>query len=720
MKHAVIISWHAAPNLVAMPNQDRMLLFWAEPLAETLLAEGWRVTLLVPLAEAAPAEPMGTPLARGCEALGMGVAFASGADWLARAVAVDGALESLAPDAIHAPEREAVLAVALSRRAAGLAHQAATITLHARGPTLFRLEEESRFLRDAETLAIDEAERQAMRLADQVVTTSADVAAFIAARGPAPAVTCTEPAPAAQPAVPGGIQEQVIPLPLCSEAGLEFAVAALARAAARAPFPLPVTFLGEPGRVTLGDAAQALLPLSAKPGHIDWRILPAGGFATIRRVLSRPGVAVFIGANRAAPAELLALCGATGVPVLANSSLVTQAAARRWPGMVHLLPRAERAVSALLAKLPVLPAQVLPAQVPPPPAPFAAVVQRAPPAPTAAGLTVFAPATPAMLASLAAQTSDDHATALLPMAGAPAALPPGATQVLGTLPDALAACTTRFAVLTGDARRLHPRALAALSAMALACGAAAITAWDSATRPIGGAEDLALLQPGNSLGHVLLLDLPALRAAGGESLRAAGTPAMARALMRDTGGITALHAVLADADAPPAPPPRPMDMLTAPLAGATRLALGFAEVLKGDELASANRGTTHYFKLLGRRLDGLGAHHAARDAWAQYLALHTEDGEAQDRHATLCMQLESRLPDVPALAEFVGRYGIGVLSELPDAAWAAVERRRQESGAHAALAMLAALAPVLATHARYPRILATLRGHLPAAVQVRA
>ena len=682
MKHAVILSWHVAPDLRAMPGQERMLAFWAETLAESLLGQGWRVTLLLPL-EATPPLPHETPLGRALARQGIGLEFAAGTDRLARACAVDAALAALSPDAVHAPERLGLLGVALSRRAAGLAHQGMAMTLHARGPLMFRLEEEGRFLDEPEALVVDACERQAMRLADAVITANPDIGAWIAAREDAPDVTLTEAAlPDIQPIPPGPPRELVIPLPLCGEAGLEFAVAALARAAARQPLGLPVTFLGEPGTVTLGDAAQALLPLSARPGRIAWRVQPAASWTETRAALHRPGVVVLCPARRAAPPELLAFCAAAGLPVLATRSLTAEAAARRFT-QTHLLTRAERPAAAVLARLPQLP----PIETPPeaPPAPPARAPR--PAVPADASLTVFAPATAAMRASLAAQDLPG-----IIIADAPAT-------------EGLAQCRTRFAVLTGAATRLAPEALRALRQMALATGAAGVTAWDSASRPLGGGADIALLRPALLRGHLLLLDLAALRAAGA---KAHGGPGMAAELAAQPGGILALHATLAEATAPP-PPPCPASLpLPAPLRGAQRLALHIAQAVPPDELDIANRGTTHHFKLLGRRLDALGAEEAARDAWAHYLALDADDGEAQDRHAALCLRLDGRLSDSRALLAFARGHGAHTLPAAAHEALAAARRRGVDGWG-----LLVALAPLLVTHPLFPQTLAEARRRLP-------
>ncbi len=708
-RHAVVVSWHATPD---PRDADPMLGLWAEPLAAALAAAGWRVTRLVPVAALPPGAPP------------PGTLYAAGASLPERAGALADALALLAPQVVHAPERRGLLAAMLSRRAAGLGHGATRVVLHARGPLFMRLAEAARFIPGPEALVEDALERQAMCLADALVTACPAVAAALPGARLVAALH-----PQVLPVAQAAPRELVFPLPFTSEAGLEFAVAALARART----PLPVLFLGEPGAVTAGDAARVLAGLG--PG-VDWRIEAAGAAQALQSVAA-PGRVALCTAQAAPPPELAACCAAAGVPLLLTDSPAAREAAARWPGTVRLLPRAERAAAAVLSRLPQLPAAAvarpMPALPPPPfdvpgrPATLAAALIEETEAPV---LTLFAPCTPGIAASLSGQTLAAFATVLgqaagtsghAACAGGPAAggaggepatgnsggwpeaeaLPPGTprrpiARLAAPLPEALAGCATRYAVLAG-ADALHPEALRALLRFARATGAPAITAWDSATRPSGGDAAMALLCPQALLGHLVLLDLPALRASGGQSLAAAGTPRFAAVLAAEAGGVAAgvaaLGATLATAAAPPAwAPMAAPGLLPSPLAGVARLALFEAAAPPACEdalhaaLAAAPRGGGDHFKLLGRLLERHGAAAAALDAWQAALALMPDDAEAIDATATLGLVLHGRLPRHPP-AGAAPRFAAALLEQAA--------RSLDDADAPRAQALLAALLAAL-------------------------
>ncbi|MCS6890231.1 MAG: glycosyltransferase [Rhodovarius sp.] len=622
MKPAVVVSWHVAPGLDAMPGQDRMLLFWADPLLHALAEAGHRPLLLLPLSAAPPLPPEATALGRRLARRGIALAFAVGASEEERAEAIAEALERLDPAVIHAPERLGLMLVHLSRRAAGLARSDAPVVLHARGPLLFQREEQARFLSDPAEFMAEEREIQSLALADAVITACPAVAAWMAAHPAMPEPRLVAPLgwPAA-PLPPAPPRELLFPFPLASEAGLEFAIAALARARPR----LPITFLGEPGGLTLGHAAQALATL---PAELAWQIAPAQDLPGIARRLLRPGAIALCTAPRAAPPELLALCAAAGVPVLATDSPPVRAAAARWPGVVHILPRQERGFAAALRALPSLPAA---------PAPQA-------PAPALAPPPLLPPA------RRPAQTAPDPASVSLLAGGDPAA--------------ALATCRTRFALLTGQAERLADGALPALLRFQAATGAAAVTAWDSATRPLGGDAALALLCPGRSAGHLLLLDLVALRRAAPACLALAGSPQFLPKLLAAIGRLPVLCAVLAEAAAaPPAPALPGAELLPPRLAGVRTLALQALQPRQAHPMAHADRSSLHYLKLLARECDGRGLRSAALDAWRALLAAAPDDAESRDRAIALALLVEGEAPD-PALVE---RLGPGLLPSLPAA-----------------------------------------------------
>ncbi len=723
--HAVVLSWHVAPDFGVMAGQDRMLAIWAEPLLDHLVQSGARTTLLLATvgewSDSAAESALGQALAsRGIE-----LVLAAGTTPIAMAQAVDAALEHLAPDILHAPERLGLALIALGRRAAGLAHLDTAFVLHARGGTLYQMEEQARFIADPAPLLADEMERQAMRHADALLAAGPALTQLHPAARPVTPLTWLQPLQAAAP-----ISELVFPLPLCSEAGLEFALGSMAAAARRQRFPLPVTFLGQPGRVTIGTAAQAVARLAALGGRLEWQLVPLETPQQACRYLAGPGrLALFTGA-RGTPPEWLEFCGQSGIPALATANADTSAAARRWPGLIHVAPRAERSFAAVLAALPALPTAEA---VPPPPQP------PAPPltglrgssarlllglsAPAAPDLTVFCPMRTGLLASLDRQDLASFSTVV--MADGIATLMGGgitpsrpASRPLCMVPDgpaalaeALGACQTRFAVLVGEARGLRPAALAALRHAALVTGAAAITAWDSASVPLGGGAELALLRPGITLGHVVLVDLPALRASGGRSLAAAGSAAFAGTLAEESGGVLLLPAVLADAAAPPATPlPPPLSSLPARLAGVPGMALFYAATSTGDgatanAMAIADRGSAHYLKLTARLLDAAGRDDAAADAWDALLARERDDGEIWTRHAWHALRRHGRLPDLAGFADLIERHGMGALGAWPGEV-ATMARAMARGGLAAeAVERLAPLLPLL--HA-VPEFLAAL------------
>ena len=743
-RHAVVVSWHVAPDFASMPGQDRMLAIWAEPLLDALIEAGFRTTLLLVGAEG---DPAATPLAEAMRRRGIHLVLVSGSDPLARCIAVDEALARLAPDVVHAPERLGVLAVALSRRAAGVAHLDAAMVLHARGPTLFQAEEQARFIGEVEPLLLDDLERQAMRLADRVLCCQPEVARYLATGfgdGRA-AVECRMVAPLVwrlPPVAPARPSELVFPLPLASEAGLEFAVAAVARAAAKRPFPLPVTFLGQPAAVTIGNAGSALARLAACAPRLDWRVLIAETPQRAVQYLAQPGRVALLTAGRATPAEMLALCGTAGITVLTTANLATEEAARRWPS-IHVLPRAERGFAAMLARLPALP-EAMP-QSPPPtlpmpelPMPELLAADSLPSRamallaePEGLEVTLLAEARPSLLIELEAQSLRRFGvTLMLPPGGAaqeagstarPLRLVPGGEGALGR---ELARCQTRYAVLCGPISRLAPDALRCLLRAARASGAPAIAAWDSQCRPTGGGSDLALLRPGEVLGHVVLLDLPALRARGGASLATAGTPGFAAALAAESGGVMMLAVPLADATRrPPMPRPTGDGLLPPRLRGATALALHFAAPPLPDPLpdhasetpramAAANRETTHYLKLVGRLLDGMGLSEAAADVWRARLARDPDDGESWLRHATLGLTAKGALPDLDGLCEFVRRHGVGALGSLPEAVAQQAQDLLQAGQPDRAMHFLAGAAPALQDATAYIQAVARTHARL--------
>ncbi len=730
--HAVVLSWHVAPDLTAMPGQDRMLAIWAEPLLDALAEVFPRVTLLILAPEdSGPAEA----LAEALRPRGIGLHVARGLGPMARALAVDRALEELAPDMVHAPERGGLLACALARRAAGLAHLDTVMLLHARGPTLFQMEEQACFIADAQALRLDEMERQAMRLADAVLASGAEVARAIAAGPQAPALhgvgPLVWPAPARPPAP---LNELVFPLPLGSEAGLEFAVAALARASARRPFPLPVTFLGQPDAVTLGDAAQALARLGE---HLDWRVAALESPQQALQYLAAPGRLALFTAARATPPEWLEFCGAAGIPALATENHVTARAARRWP-CIHVVARAERPFAAALEALPCLPEAAPPAlqaasRLGQPPSltgwrrPAAAALALLS-EPASPDLTLFCPPRGGLLDSLAAQSLACFATTILLAEGeAPPQpeRPPGRPVRIesAALPEALAACTTRYAVLVGGAHRLRPGALLALRRAALATGAPAIAAWDSASMPLGGGADLALLRPGATIGHLVLLDLTALRAGGGGCLALAGTPAFAGALAEESDGVRMLPEILADAATPPPRPDAPaLAGLPPRLRGVAGMALHYAglvvpprEAREPDipaAMAVANRDSAHYRKLMARLMERAGQPEAAAQAWAALVARGEADAEVWERHAGHAMRRHGHIAEFEAFRAHVERHGPGDLAEGMVARAAAL---RREGKAREGFALLLGLAPALQRDAVFIAALAAGFAGLPPA-----
>jgi hypothetical protein len=342
--HAVVLSWHLAPEPEWQAGAEPLLGFWAEPLLDALAEAGARVTLLLPLPGPVPAGQ--TTLGRLLAARGIGLAFAQGFT----PAAVDAALEALAPDIVHAPEREGLLVAALSRRAAGLAHGRTAMILHARGPQGFRHREEARFTPSAEALVTAAWERQAMCLADLVVCASPEVADWWAAEGRpvrrvAPLAWRPHPVPQAPP------RELVLPLPMASEAGLEFALFTAARAGAR--LALPLILAGVPGPMVLGSAAQAVAALSGR--GVDWRMENTATPQAACARLLRPGTVALLPALHGTPPELYAFCAMAGVPVLTTPHGVAREAAARWPGRIHVWERQERPFAAMLARLPELP-----------------------------------------------------------------------------------------------------------------------------------------------------------------------------------------------------------------------------------------------------------------------------------------------------------------------------------------------------------------------------
>ena len=711
---------------------------------------GFRTTLVL-LSHAAQAAPAmeETPLAVALRRRDIGLVAAAAADPLGRCLAVDEALAGLRPDVVHAPERHGVLAAALSRRAAGLAHLNMSVVLHARGPTLFQMEEQARFIGDVDCLLLDDLERQAMRMADRVVCCSAEVARYLATGlgdGQA-AIPCRMVAPLVWPLAAVAAAEPtelVFPLPLCSEAGLEFAVAALARATARRPLPLPVTFLGQPDAVTIGNAALALAGLAPPPPppgsegkpprRLHWRVLIAETPQRAMQFLAKPGRVALLTSTRATPPEMLAMCGQAGIPVIATTNAVAVEAARRWPG-IHLLPRAERGFGAALARLPSLPELPQRGATPPAAASLdlmadAELADRALALlaePDGIELTLLADARPSLVADLAHQTLRRFALTLLLPAGSampehqgstpnrPVQLAAGGAGALGR---ELLACKTRYAVLCGAANQLVPDALHTLLRAARATGAAAIAAWDGTGCPVGGGGDLALLRPGSTVGHVVLLDLPLLRARGGNSLSLAGTRDFAAALATESGGVLMLAAELAEASAPPeSPNPPPPGMLPPRLQGAASLALHFAAgdaapplPPEADEvpraMAGANRDSAHYLKLVGRMLDGLGLQDAAADAWGALIRRDTDDGETWLRHCALSLAADGRLPDIAGLARFVAVHGEAALGALPDIVASHALDMLQAGRPVEAMRLLREAAPVLQGSNAYIQALA--------------
>ena len=741
----VVLSWHVAPNFDNIAGQDRTLAIWAEPLLDALIEAGARVTLLLAFHGAAATllsgDPATTPLGGHLAQRGVALRLVGAATPLDLALGVDAALVALAPDLVHAPERRGVLAVALARRAAGLAHVDTTMLLHARGSTMVQMEEQARFIAAPEVLVFDELERQAMRLADAVLTASAEQAAALpAARLVAPLVW---PVP---PVAPAAITELVFPLPLDSESGLEFAVAALARAAAKAPFPLAVTFLGQPGHVTIGNAAQALAGLAPAGPRLDWRVLVAETPQRAILYLARPGrMALFTATTT--PPEWLELCGAAGIPVLATANRNSEAAAARWP-CLRVAPRAERSFAATLAALAktgaattsAAPLAPLPLPSPSPvlgwrPQGLRAIAWLAEPATPL--LTVFCGPRISLLASLAGQQLPSFATTLMldEAEALPATPPRPAARPLAVLqggtaalPRALAECGTRYAVLCGDARALRPTALAALQRAAMASDAVAITAWDSSGgQPIGGGGDLALLRPGETLGHLVLLDLPALRDRGGHALVAAGTPGFAAALAVESGGVMMLPEILAEALDRPAPPARPSAaLLPARLAGLAGMALYYAAPHAAPlaapptdpldptaAMAVANRESTHYLKLLGRFMDRSGQREAAADAWAALLARQPDDGEAWVMHARHALRRHRRIPQAAALEAFVLRHGLGPIQGLVEAVAETAQGLTEAGQGAEGMAMLVELAPALQASEGFIAALARAYARLP-------
>jgi len=731
-QHAVVLSWHVAPDFSQMAGQDRMLAIWAEPLLDALAETGARVTLLL-LTPQCPGPADATPLAQALRSRGIGLHIATATDTMAQALAVDRALVALAPDLVHAPERGGLLACALARRAAGLAHLDTTILLHARGPVLFQMEEQSRFIGDPGPLLRDEMERQAMRLADHVLACGAEVARAIAARPDAPALEGVAPVVWPVPTTPSAaLNELVFPLPLGSEAGLEFAVAVLSRAAARRPFPLPVTFLGQPDAVTLGDATQALAGLGER---VDWQVLALETPQQALQYLAAPGRLALFTAARALPPEWLEFCGAAGIPALATENLVTARAARRWP-CIRVLPRAERPFAAALAALPALP-EASPAMPPPPagqaprltgwqrPAAAALALLAQPASPD---LTLICPPRGSLLASLAGQGLDCFATTILlpePEPEPDAALPTGTASRpfrIGTdgLAAALAACETRFAVLCGEAVRLRPAALLALRRAALAGSAPAIAAWDSASAPLGGGADLALLRPGGTIGHLVLLDLPALRARGGRCLALAGTRGFAGALAEESGGVMMLPEILADAAVPPPlPGPPALAGLPARLRGVAGMALHYAaeQPRNAEEIPAAmtvaDRRSGHYLKLIARLMERSGQPRAAAEAWAALVARGEADSEVWYRHVFHNTRRHGRVQELDALLAHIATHGLASLQDLPAITIdQAAAMRRQGRGAQG-FAVLLGLASAFQDDAGFIAALAAAFAGLP-------
>lgn len=729
-RRAVVVSWHVAPDFGTMPGQDRMLAIWAEPLLDALVEAGFETTLLI---VGRGGDAAGFPLFHAMQRRQVQLELVEGADPLGTGLAVAAALERLAPDVVHAPERRGVLAAALARRAAGVAHLDQEMVLHARGPTLFQAEEQGRFIDDANMLLLDDLERQAMRLADRVLCCNPEVAGYLAtglgdARA---AVRCEMVEPLVWPMPPvaaAPVTELVFPLPLGSEAGLEFAVAALARAGARKPLALPVTFLGQPDAVTIGNAATTLAGLAGAVA--DWKVLIAETPQRAVQYLARPGRVALLTSARATPPELLALCGAAGIPVLATTNAAVQQAAGRWPG-IHALPRAERGFGATLARLPAMPA---PTQAPPAPlfqppilhdpASLGARAMAVLTAPDGAALTLMAPARPSLLAQLPAQSLKHFVTTLVlpPGVDAPtvATGPESRSVSIATagLADALRRCETRYAVLCGDATRLLPHALETLLRAARATGAAAVTAWDNRSWPIGGGCDLVLLRQDSTLGHLVLLDLPALRERGGESLAAAGTPGFAAVLAKESGGVLMLPLELSEAALAPAPGVPPIEALLPPaLHGAAALALHLVRPPPPDPLpphasdmqramATANRDTTHYLKLIGRLFDSLGMEGAAADAWRARLARDRDDGETWVRHASLEFKALGNLSDIEGLRALVQRHGIGAVAGLPDVVAQRAQELLLEGKPDEAMALLHAVAPAFQDAPGYIAVLA--------------
>lgn len=674
--HAVVLSWHLAPEPGHQPAAEPLLGFWAEPLMDALAEAGARVTLLLPLAEPASEPAEQTGLGRLLAARGMGLAFAEGFT----PAAVDAAIAALAPDVVHAPEREGLLVAALSRRAAGLAHRGCAMLLHARGPQGFRHAEEARFTPSVSALGVAARERQAMRLADAVLCASPEVAAWWAAEGQpvrrvAPLAWRAHPVPAAPP------RELVLPLPLASEAGLEFALFALGRAAGK--LRLPVVFAGVPGPMVLGSAAQALGGLAGKP--LDWRLESETTPQAACARLLRPGTVALLPSERGTPPELFAFCAMAGVPVLTTPHAVAAEAAARYPGRIHAFERQERPFAAMLARLPELPPAPEGTAAPDWPAPPLLLAPRPLPAAPAVTLVVEAP----------------------PPEGAEEQGVPLLLAEPGGLRQAVLAAGTPFVALAGGARHIAPGAVAAMARLACVAGSPAVTAWDNATQPLGGAEDLAAVRPDALLGHLLLLEVTALPTA----LAALGTPGFAAALAREAGEVFCLPEPLAHAGAPP-PPATPAEPLFAgPYRGIAAMArhdaaleakpLSWRDGQIVRAMEGTSRGSPEYLKLLALLAERQGFTALAIQAWQARARALPEDLEALEQPILLSLRPDGRPQDVPpmiaALAALLARTGQEEGQHLPGLALRRVLELAalgDEAGARALLAGIAAHFPV--------------------------
>jgi hypothetical protein len=610
-QHAVVVSPHLGAD--GLPAEGDLAI-WAETLLAWLGETGRRTTLLIPwLGEIPPPlRPLAVPGADAVEVV-------AAEDPRALSLAIDAALRRLGPELVHAPERGGTLLAALYARAAGLAHLATSFVIHARGPSLFREHERARFIAHAGQLLLDAQERRAAEFADELLVCCPAVAAWLEAEGwPAtrPVAPLIWSAGRAMPPVADEPWELVLPGPLDSAEGLEFLIAALQRAG-HAGVPWRVAVLGEPGEVTLDDPARLVASLGTA---IGWSAPRAASPSAVLAHLLRPGRVLLLGARSAAPPELVASCIAMGVPVLGRDSPALAAWAARHPGAVEILPSGEREFARALAAWRRPARLVAAAGAAPSPSPDPSALAPSPSSPL-----LFEPSPPilALLPGDDPSRAERQALALAEYAGP-------TTVALGPPP-----ADAGWVMHLGRVESPHPSLRSRFGRAARSGGRPVVTCLAAdGTLPLGCAPELVFLDPGATLGEVVLIDAAACRAAGEAGLRvlaALGTEELPAAIAAAALPVLVLperlHEPVAPRQVAPARrlalaqdllPPSLLDSLRlllqqqpAPLCPVTDPEL--KDLLR--QMDGAGRQSGEYLSLLARAMERLDRRAAALDVW---------------------------------------------------------------------------------------------------------